>query len=49
MTTPMKNRSDKDMIRAFTELTTELKSRGINPGFHTVNNEAPTVLKNTLP
>ena len=45
MTTPMKNRSDKDMIRAFTELTTELKSRGINPGFHMMDNMASALVK----
>ena len=32
LTTAMKNRSDKEMIRAFTELTEDLKSRRINPG-----------------
>ena len=29
--TPTKNKSDKEMIRAFTELTEDLKSCGINP------------------
>ena len=29
--TTTKNKSDKEMIRAFTELTEDLKSCGINP------------------
>ena len=31
LTTEMNNRSDKEMIWAFTELTTYFKSQGINP------------------
>ena len=34
MITAMKNRSDKEMIRDFTELNTDLKSCGINPVLH---------------
>ena len=41
----MKNRSDKEMIQDFTGLTTDFKSRGINPGFHVMYNEASTALK----
>ena len=33
------------MIRYFTELTTDLKIRGIKPGFHLMENEASTALK----
>ena len=35
----MKNRSDKEMIPAFTELTEDIKSIAINPGFHFMDNE----------
>ena len=38
--TVIKNRSDKDMIQDFTEFTTDLKIRVINPGFHFMDNEA---------
>ena len=38
LTTAMKNRSDKCMILAFIELTEDVKSRGINPGFHFMDN-----------
>ena len=38
----MKNRSDKEILRAFIKLTEGLKSRGINPGFHLMDNEAST-------
>ena len=38
LTTAIKNRSDKDMIRAFTSLTEYLKIRGINPYFHFMDN-----------
>ena len=34
LTTEMNNRSDKDTIRDFMELTTDLKIRGLNPGLH---------------
>ena len=45
LTLEMKNRSDIDMIQAFTELTGDLKSFGIKLGFHFMENEAPTTLK----
>ena len=45
LTTVMNNRSNKEMIRAFTSLTKDLKSRGINPGFHFMDNKASTVFK----
>ena len=32
LTTATKNISDKEMIRDFTSLTEDLKTRGINPG-----------------
>ena len=39
LTTAMKNISDKEMIIAFASLTEDLKIRGINPGFHFMDNE----------
>ena len=45
LTLEMKNRSDMDMIQAFTELAGDLKSCGIKLGFHLMENEAPTTLK----
>ena len=45
LTTETKNRSDKEIIWALKELTTDLKSRVINPGLHFMDNEAPTNLK----
>ena len=36
------------MIRAFTELTEDLKTRGINQVFHFADNEASTALKMTM-
>ena len=49
VTTAMNNGSDKEIIRAFTELTGDFKSRGINPRFHSMDNEASSVLKITMP
>ena len=46
--TPINNRSEKDMIHAFTELTTYLKSLGINPGFHSTENEASIALTKSM-
>ena len=46
--TSMNNRSDKDIIRAYTSLTKVLKIRGINPGLHFMDNEASTALKLTM-
>ena len=43
--TEMNNKSDKEMIRAFIELTENLKIRGINPGFHFMDNESSTDFK----
>ena len=48
ITTAMKNRTDKDMIGAFISLTEDLKSHGINQGFHFMDNEASTALKMTM-
>ena len=39
LTTSTKNRSEEEMIRDFTGLTEDLKFRGINPGFHFMDNE----------
>ena len=47
-TTATNSRSNKEMIRAFTELTEELKIQGINPGLNFMDNEAPAVLKITM-
>ena len=44
LTTATKNRSDKEMIRAFMGLTEDLKSHRINPGFHLMDNEASIAL-----
>ena len=41
---PTKNRSEKYMILYFAELITDLKCRGINPGFHIKENKESTVL-----
>ena len=45
LTIATKNRIDKDMIRAFTSLTEDLRIRGIHPGFHFMDNEASSSLK----
>ena len=44
LATAIKNRSDKDMIRAFTSLTEYLKTQGIHPGIQFMDNEASTAL-----
>ena len=48
LTTAMKNRSDKDMIKVFISLTEDLKIKRINPGFHLMDNEASTSLNLTM-
>ena len=48
LTTAMNNRSDNEMIRAFTELTEYFKGHVINPGFHFIDNEASTAFKMTM-
>ena len=48
LTIETKNRSDKEMIRAFASLTEDFKSRGIHPGFYFMDNEASTALKLTM-
>ena len=48
LNTSTKNRSDKEMIQAFTELTEDLKTREINPGFYLMDNEASTALKTKM-
>ena len=45
LTTSMKNRSDKEMIRDFTELNTYLKRCGINQVLHFMDNKESTALK----
>ena len=45
MITAMKNRSDKEMIRDFTELNTDLKRCGINQVLHFMDNKESTELK----
>ena len=44
----MNRGSEKEMMRAFTEFTKYFKSRGINPGFHSMDNEGSTALKMTI-
>ena len=48
MKTPMNKRSDKYMICHFKSFTIYLKIRGINPGFHIMDNEASTNFKNSM-
>ena len=36
------------MVQAFTELTEDLKIRGIKPGFHLMDNEASAPLEITM-
>ena len=48
LTRAMKNRSDKEILRASIDLTEDLKRRGINLGFHFMDNEAYTALKMTM-
>ena len=36
------------MISAFTDFTTDLESRGINPVFHIMDNKASKVLKKAM-
>ena len=48
LTAEMNNRSYKDIIRAFAFLIGDLKSRGIHPGLHFMDNEAYTVLNLTM-
>ena len=45
LTTAMKNRRNKEIIRTFTELIEDLKSPRINPVFHFMDNEASQALK----
>ena len=48
LTTAMKNISDKEMIKALKILTEDLRSRGINLGFHLMGNKASTSLNTTM-
>ena len=40
LTTDMKNGSDKEIIRAFADLTEDIKRCRINPGLNFIDNEA---------
>ena len=44
----MKNRSDKEMIWSFIELTEDLKRSGINQVFHFMDNDKSTAFKITM-
>ena len=46
--TEIKNRSNKETIRAFTSLTEDLKNRGIYPVLHLMDNESSTALNMTM-
>ena len=46
--TEIKNRNDKEMKRSFTELTGDFQSRGINPGFHFMDNKSLTYFKMSM-
>ena len=48
LTTATKNRSEKEMIRAFTSLAEYLNSQVINPCLYLMDNEASTALKMTM-
>ena len=48
LSTSMNNRSDKEMIRDFTNLTEYLKIWGIHPGLHFIYNDASTTLNMTM-
>ena len=48
LTAPIKNRSEKEMIRELIEFTKDLKKSGLNPGFHVMDNEASTAIKNKM-
>ena len=48
LATAMKNISNKERIRDFTELTKDLKIRGINPGLHFMDNESSKKLKTAM-
>jgi hypothetical protein len=45
---PMKNRSDSEVIRAYTVIYDELTSKGLKPMFQTMDNEASKALKTFL-
>ena len=49
LTAEMKNRSDKQIIRTFTELTEDLKIHGIKPGVNIMDNKSSTALKMKMP
>ena len=44
LTKATKNRSDREMIQDLIDLIEDLKRRGINPGFHFMDNEESTAL-----
>jgi hypothetical protein len=45
---PMKNRSDAEVIGAYTKMYDELTAKGLKPTFQTMDNEASTALKRFL-
>jgi hypothetical protein len=45
---PMKNRSDAEVIRAYSRIYDELASKGLKPKFQAMDNEASTALKRFL-
>ena len=48
LNTAMKNRSEKEIIQAFTDLTGHLERCGINQGFHFMDNDEFVTLKMTM-
>eukprot|EP00978_Attheya_sp_CCMP212_P014572 scaffold37188_cov29-Attheya_sp.AAC.6 len=44
----MKNRSDKEMTRVFSELADTLKDRGFKPQYHVLDNECSAALKSEI-
>ena len=48
LTTATKNIRDKEMMRAFTSLTGDLKTPGIKSGFHFMDNEESIALNLTM-
>ena len=48
LATAKKNRSHKEMMQSFKDLTEDLNICRINPGFHLMDNELSTVLKTKM-
>ena len=45
---PLKNRSDKETLKAYDELYTKLTNSGLAPKLHVLDNEASTALKRQI-